>query len=171
MANHSRQGQTFIGNGIVVQIVAIFKVGVGKDGLSGNLIESDILGAQFYGGGDDHTVFYSIGIHQRPTHGLHPTQTAADHCGPAFDSQQVGQLGLAIHPVPGAQRRELGAPGFSGFGVDGNRTGGSVAAAKVIQANDKETIGVYGFARADTLIPPPGLFVVLVIAGGVVVTA
>ena len=44
-----------------------------------------------------------------------------------------------------------------------------MAATDIVQTHDEKSVGIDRFARADTLIPPAGFAIVLVIPRGVVV--
>src|SRR5690606_32899473 len=60
----------------------------------------------------------------------------------------------------------------AGSGVQAGRAAGAVATANDVAANDKEFVGVEGFARPDAIIPPARFRVIgPVVAGGVGTTA
>ncbi len=99
VAYHARQRQPLGRQCVVRQVVALGEVGVGLYSLAGDLVEGNILGAQAQRGSDHDTVAQALRIKQCPAHGLHATQAAPDHGGPAVDTQQVREAGLAVHPV------------------------------------------------------------------------
>ena len=79
----------------------------------------------------------------------------------------VGQPRLAVHPVFDRQHREAGTVSFAGLGIDTGWPGGAVTATKIIQADDKKTVGVDGFARPDAGVPPARLALInTVVTGG-----
>lgn len=71
-----------------------------------------------------------------------------------IDAEVVEEEDLGIDDIAGADVREFGAVGFIGFGIRGGGTGGTVATADVIRADDKEAISVEGFTGADEAVPP-----------------
>ena len=133
------------------------KVRVGVNGLPGNLVEGDILGAQLHGGGYNHTVANPFRVFQGPAHGLHAAQAAADHGRPALDAQSVGEHGLAVDPVAGSQWRKIRAVGFTAVRVYAERPCRTMTAADIVQADHEEVIGIDGFAGADAVFPPARL--------------
>src|SRR5690606_3160260 len=76
---------------------------------------------------------------------------------------------LAVDPVLYRYQWEIRAPGLAGFRVDRRRAGGAMAAAKIVQRYNEETVGINRLARADGGIPPAWTLVVhAVVASGVV---
>ena len=108
-------------------------------------------------GRDHHAVAQALRVEQGPAHGLHAAQAAANDRSPAVDTQVIRQPGLTVHPVPYPQGGEIRPPGLPRLRVEGDRSGGAVAAAEIVQADDKEVIGINGFARTDAFIPPARL--------------
>ena len=113
MPDHARQRQTLRRAPLHAQIMAVRIIRVGEDRAAGNLVERDVLSAEFGRRGNDDTVAQPLGIAQRPAHGLHAAETAADHRRPAVDAEPVGETGLGLDPVADLRLRELWPPGLA----------------------------------------------------------
>ena len=114
---------------------------------------------------------HPVGERDRPLHGLHPAETAADDCGPLRDAEPVGQPRLAAHPVLNGDDGEIRAVGLAVLQVDGGRAGGAFAAAQVVATHYEELAGINRLAGADAVIPPAGFagIVLVVVAGDVMI--
>ena len=64
------------------------------------------------------------------------------------------QLDLRIHDVAHAQHGERRPPRLAGRGIDGCRACGTVAAAKIVRADDAKLPRVERLARTDEAVPP-----------------
>ena len=147
------------------------KIGVGDDRLTRHFVEGDVLRRQSRRGGDDQHMAHPVGIADRPLHGLHAAQTAADHRRPLPDAEPVGQTGLAAHPVLDGDDGKVRAVGLAVFRVDRGGAGGTLAAAQIIAADHEEFSGIKRFAGTDAVVPPTRLVRIgaLVTTGGVMV--
>ena len=102
---------------------------------------------------------------------LHTAEAAAYHRRELRNAEQIGKPRLGFHPVVDRDHRKGGAIRFTGCGVYAGRPGRTVAAAEVVNTNDEEAIGVDGFTRADHVVPPTGVFVLLAVITGDVMRA
>jgi hypothetical protein len=75
------------------------------------------------------------------------------------DAEVVEEQPLGAHHVADRDEGKQDAVGPAGGGVEGGRAGGALAAAEDVGADDEEAAGIDGFAGADEVVPPAGLFV------------
>ena len=169
--HHAGDAQASAGDGLVLGVIAVVEIGVGDDGLAGNVVEGDVLGAELGGGGDDEGVADAFGEIDCPLQCLHSAEAAADNGCPLADAETVGEQGLGAHPVAHGNDGKGGAVGFAGGGVGAGGTGAAGAAAKVVEGDNEKFVGVYGFAAANHVVPPAGVFVICAVAAGGVVGA
>ena len=169
--HHAGDAQPAARDGVEAAVVAFVEVGVGDDGLAGNVVEGDVLRRQAGGGGNHQRVPHAVGVVYRPLQCLHAAQAAADDGRPLADAEAVGQQSLAVDPVFYGNDGEVRAVFLSVFGVGAQRAGAAGTAAQVVEPDNEEAVGVHGFAGADHAVPPAGVFVVGVVAAGNVVVA
>lgn len=152
------------------EVATTMEVWVVGDRLAGDFVEGNVLCGQAGCSGNDHSIPDTIGMGDAPLQNLHTTQATTHYRGPLLNTEMVGKPCLALDPVFDCHDREIGSIGFAGFGMWSGRAGGAITATKVVETNDKETIGVDGFARANAGIPPAWFAIIhAVIAGRMVV--
>ena len=112
---------------------------------------------------------HALGVADGPLQGLHAAQTTADHGCPLTNTQTVSQQRLAMHPVFYRHHREVGTVRLAGRRIEAGWPGGAITAAQIVQANDKELVGINRLAGANTAVPPAGLALInAVITSGMV---
>jgi hypothetical protein len=75
-----------------------------------------------------------------------------------------------MHPVDDGNHREIGTPGLAGGRVWRGWSGRAVAAAQIVQADNKEFVGIERSTGADDVVPPADIVgLVGVVAGDMVV--
>ena len=154
VSNHPCDAQAALGNDVVLVEIAAVEVGVGHDGTSCHLVEGNVFCREIGRTGHDHRVFDAVRVLQRPAQRLHAAQAAAHDGRQCLDAQRVDHTGLRIYPIFDRHHWEIGTVGFARVWVGVHRAGGAKAGAQVIDANDKELVGVERFAWADHVVPP-----------------
>src|SRR6185295_20424045 len=90
----------------------------------------------------------------------------ADHRREALDAEMVGKAPLRLDPVLDRDYGEIRAPGLAGLRVDRSRPGRAEAAADVVRADDEEAARVERLVRADEVVPPADIALVVLIEPG-----
>ena len=105
------------------------------------------------GGGNGRHGHGTLGVEQRPLQGLQTTHGPADHQPDPPDAQGIGQRHLDPHLIADRHGREAPAPGPSIRGRAG-RSGGAVAAAEGVAAQDEIAPRVQDATRPEERGPP-----------------
>lgn len=79
---------------------------------------------------------------------------------------------MNFHHVTDGDERECGPPGLASRGIGRAGACCSLTTTQNIRADDKESVGIEGLARANHPIPPAGLFTLrAVLTGHICVTS
>ena len=144
------------------------KIRIGENGLTGHIVECDILGRQASSRSDDDSMTDTVGILHGPCQCLHATERASHNGSKTVYTQCVRQSGLRIDPIFDSQNREIGAIRLTGLGIDIHRPGRSETRSQIVDSNYKETVCVDRFTGPDHIVPPTGVFrIVDIITGDV----
>ena len=130
-----------------------------QDRLAADLVESDGLGAFPRGGRHREHPADQLGEFDAEKRRGHAAHRAADDRVELHDAEVFEQQLLRMHHVADGHKGEVGPVGPAAGRVDRGGPGRALAAAEHIGANDVETAGVDGLARADQVVPPTGLAV------------
>ncbi len=151
--DHARKGKSDAGILGVVVIAAVEMLVIldGEDLLEENEAVED-GGLKTTGDGDD--LADAVGMPGREGEGAESADRGTDGGVEFFDAEVVEEREMGVDNVGDIEMGEGGAEGLAGFGVDAGRAGGAVAAAEVVGADDKEAVGVDGFAGSHHFVPP-----------------
>ena len=149
--------------------MAAVEIRVGDDGATRHLVEGNVLGVQIRRAGHHHGMAHALGIAQRPGQGLHAAQAAAQHGGEPLDAQAVQQTRLRIHPVLHRHHGKIRTIGLARGRVGVHGAGRAEAGAQIVDADDKELVGIDGLARADHVVPPAFALGLALVAAGYMV--
>src|SRR5664279_4687844 len=89
-----------------------------------------------------------------PLERVHPAHRASDDGRPTFDAECIAQRNLRGHLIANCDKGEACAE-LGSIWCMRCRTGAALAPAQNIGGDDKPTVGVYGLAWTNDVIPPP----------------
>ena len=155
---------------MMAAVIAFMEIGIGQNSLTGNIVKRDVLSGKFRRRSDDKRVGNAFRQRNRPLQCLHTAQAASDNGRPFLNTEVIGKHGLGLHPVFDGYNGEIRTIFAAGFRILGQRAGTAVTAAQVVQTNNKKAFGIDGFAGADHIVPPTGVFILrTVLAGNVMI--
>ena len=156
--HHAGDGEADAGAG-VGGVVAVVPIGILENRLAADFIESYGLGTLAGGGGHGEEAVDKMGKGDAPLEHLHAAHGPSDGGVEFGDADGAEPTFLGTNHVGDGNDGEVDAKGLTGGGVDRERTGGALAAADDVTAEDKVAVGVEGFAGADDVVPPAGFAV------------
>jgi len=155
---------------VVLVVVAPPPVRVAHDGLPSHLVERDLHGRVPVSGGDRDDRGHHLRVGGDPLQSLHPAHGAAGDGQEALDAQRTHQQLLSTNHVGHGHDGKAEAVRPTGGRIGAARAAGAATAADHIRADHEVLVGIEGSTGAHHHIPPAGLAVALVVAGGVSVT-
>ena len=144
--------------------MAAVEIRVSQNRLPRHFIKRDVLRRELGRRSDHRRMAHVLRILQRPRQRLHPAQTATDHRGKTLNPELVGKPGLSRDPVFNGDKGKLRPPRLAGKRIHRARPGRTVAAAKVIDPDDKKLVGIQRLARPHEVVPPAASLVLIGIA-------
>ena len=98
-------------------VIAFMEIGIGQNGLTGNIVKRDVLSGKFRRRSDDECVGNTFRQRNRPLQCLHTAQTTADNGSPFLNAEVIGKHRLGLHPVFDGYNREIRAIFMAGFRI------------------------------------------------------
>ena len=155
---------------MMATVIAFMEIRIGQNSLTGNIVKRDVLSGKFRRRSDNERVCNAFRQRNRPLQCLHTAQAAADNGRPFLNAEVIGKHGLGLHPVFDGYDRKIRAVFVAGFRIFRQRAGAAVATAQVVQTDNEKAFGIDGFAGADHIVPPAGVFILrTVLAGNVMI--
>jgi len=152
-------------------VVTAAEIRVLLDARAGDGVERDGHRRLAETGGQDGDAADLARVVRAPEQSLHPAHGAADDRVELGDAEVADDHALGADDVPQRDLGEEAPEAAAGPGVDGQGTGGTLAAADAVHADDEEAVRVDGLAGPDEHIPPARLDVVRPVAARHVVVA
>src|SRR5690606_1697501 len=81
---------------------------------------------------------------------------SADHCGKLGNAEMLSQLRLGFDPVFHGHEGKSGAIGMVCRWIEACRAGGAMAAAQIVDTDNKEFIRINGLSWPHHVVPPSG---------------
>ena len=118
--------------------------------------EADVLRAEARAGADHRRALDLLRGVERPLQRLHPAQRAADRGVQALDAEVAQQRAVDRVEVADRDEGEVQPVRLARRGIGRRRSGGALAAAEQVGADDEEAVGVDRPAGPDERAPPVG---------------
>jgi hypothetical protein len=155
LAQTAGDGHSFEGSGHIVVVVTAVKVRIDFDGANLERAKGNLIGGRGGADGQHYRAIDPRGIANRPFEHAHAAHGTADHAGPDFDLQVIGEGHFYADLVSNGDDGEPRAEGQCVRGQRG-RTGCALAGAQHVRAHHEVLVGVDGQSRTDDALPPPG---------------
>ena len=170
MTNHPRQRQSDGRTVRLVVILAAVKKWIAANSVAANDIKRQSLTGQPRRTRHHHCSAQPLGMPRGPSQCLVAADGTADDGEKLTDAEIIQQPPLDFHHVADGDGRKIRAVRFAAGRIEAVWPGRAATAAQQIRTDDKKSVGVHRFARANQNIPPTRI-VLRVVAGDMRIAA